>query len=114
MDLHLTLYAYGDEQGVLRVHAMPGETLRWSAWMHEGAITTLAWSPDGHYLASGGTDGRLHIWLAESGDLLRTYKHTTPVRVLSWSPDSLSIVSVADHTSPQLWQPFSCAGPMPA
>jgi WD40 repeat protein len=103
------LCAYGDERGVLRVYRLPAERMLWSAWEHTGAITTLVWSQ--HYLASGGTDGRVHIWLAQSGDLLRTYTHPTPVRVLAWSPDGLSLVSVADHTPPRLWKPFSIARP---
>ena len=35
-------------------------------------ITAIAWSPDGTYIASGASDGSLHIWDAYHALSLRT------------------------------------------
>jgi WD40 repeat protein len=34
---------------------------------HQGRVTSVAWSPDGRRLLSGGDDGSLRVWDAESG-----------------------------------------------
>ncbi|MDE0022359.1 MAG: hypothetical protein OXT69_13405, partial [Candidatus Poribacteria bacterium] len=51
-------------------------------------VYSLAYSPDGSRLASGGVDGTVRIWNAETGDLIRTLEgHTDWVRSVAWSPD---------------------------
>jgi WD40 repeat protein len=35
---------------------------------------TLAWSPDGKYIASGGRDGCLILWDVKKGRSLKTFK----------------------------------------
>lgn len=40
---------------------------------HTGQITDLAWSPNGAYLASSGTDGKVHIWQTKDQTIVTTY-----------------------------------------
>jgi chromosome transmission fidelity protein 4 len=40
---------------------------------HTGQITDLAWSPNGAYLASSGTDGKVHIWQTKDQTIITTY-----------------------------------------
>jgi WD40 repeat protein len=40
---------------------------------HAGWVTAVAYSPDGSTLASGGTDGVIHLWDAKSGKDLRVW-----------------------------------------
>ena len=40
---------------------------------HAGQITDLAWSPNGAYLASSGTDGKVHIWQTKDQTIVTSY-----------------------------------------
>ena len=62
---------------------------------HWGKINSLAFSPDGAQLASGGEDGRVTIWDVKSGKALKTLeKSARPVLSLSFvALQSLSALS---------------------
>src|SRR5262249_54211161 len=63
-------------------------------------LWALAWSPNGRYLASGGTDQVVQVWEAATGRYLLTYRgHAAQARIydsaypyaitaIAWSPDS--------------------------
>jgi chromosome transmission fidelity protein 4 len=40
---------------------------------HTGTITDLAWSPNGAYLATSATDGKVHIWQTKDQKIIATY-----------------------------------------
>jgi WD40 repeat protein len=42
--------------------------------MGQNEVWSVAWSPDGRYIASGGTDCIAHVWNALSGDICYQYK----------------------------------------
>ena len=44
---------------------------------HSGHITDLAWSPNGVYLATSGTDGKVHIWRTKDRTIVATYHPLT-------------------------------------
>jgi eukaryotic-like serine/threonine-protein kinase len=77
-------------------------------------IWTLAWSPDGKYIASSGNDPTVQIWDAKTGHLVSTYRghvdklapgSTVSVIALDWSPDGKYIVSVGDVQNPTGFMP---------
>ena len=65
---------------------------------HNAAVTTVAWSPDGFYLASGSVDKTVQIWQAASGVQRYTFvRHTAPVTALAWDMTSTYIASAGDE-----------------
>ncbi|HEY5316309.1 MAG TPA: WD40 repeat domain-containing protein, partial [Pirellulales bacterium] len=55
---------------------------------HRGGLESMALSPDGKLLATGGSDATIHVWDLASGKLVRILvAEDDPIRSLSWSPD---------------------------
>lgn len=55
-------------------------------------ITALAWSPDGKRIASGASDGSLHLWEARRGVPLRILvdrNEAAPVQTIRWEDGTL-------------------------
>lgn len=67
-------------------------------------VTTLSWSQDGKFLASGAYDGIGRVWSAD-GDLLGIFDyHAGPIFQLQWSPDACFLVSVGVDPGAVLWR----------
>ena len=61
---------------------------------HTKPVQTLAFSQDGHMLASGGMDCAVVIWDTASWDALQTLRgHQSPVSALAFSPDGKIVAS---------------------
>ncbi len=73
---------------------------------HTGAITTLSWSPDGQYVASGSTDKTVQVWRASDGALLYTLSgYDDPVTSITWATDRANVIAssgMSDGTV-QVW-----------
>lgn len=60
------------------------------------AVTSVAFSPDGKWLAAGGTDYTTRIWDVESGaEIQRLAGHSAPVWSLSWSLDGTRLLTAS-------------------
>lgn len=65
---------------------------------HSAAVTNVAWSPDGLYLASGSADKTVQVWQAINGALRYTFVgHAAPVTALAWNMTSTYIASAGDE-----------------
>src|SRR6266536_3324950 len=64
------------------------------AWSGNEVVYSLAWSPDGKHIASGGDKKTIQVWDATTGNLRLTYKgHSSSVNTIAWSPDGQFIAS---------------------
>jgi len=58
------------------------------------SIETIAYSPDGHWLAAGNTDGKVRLFDAWTGRTRKTFEHkSVSVASLSFSPDGRWLAS---------------------
>jgi hypothetical protein len=71
---------------------------------HKGAVTSVAFSPDGTYLLSGGEDGTLKLWETATGREVRTFTgHKAGVTGVAFSPDGSTAVSGSSDSTLRLW-----------
>ncbi len=74
------------------------------AWSGNEVVYSLAWSPDGKHIASGGDKKTIQVWDATTGNLRLTYKgHRRAVNAVAWSPDGNSITSGSSDKTVQVW-----------
>jgi WD40 repeat protein len=68
-------------------------------------LVSFAVSVDGRRIASGGTDGVLHLWDAYTGAALGQplLGHDGPVRAVAFSRDDRRLASVSDDNTLRLW-----------
>ena len=70
---------------------------------HSNSVFSVAYSPDGNYLASGSSDKNVKIWDANSGEILKTlYGHSDLVNSVCWSPDGKYLASGSGDFTAQL------------
>ena len=61
---------------------------------HRSDVYSIAFSPDGNTLASGGQDGTLFLWDAQTGEFRRELEwHRDHVSSIAFSPDGNTLVS---------------------
>jgi WD40 repeat protein len=69
-----------------------------------GQAWAINFSPDGQILASGSQNGNLNLWNVNTGELIRTLKHSEPVIDVAFSPDGQILASGLDQgANIRLW-----------
>ena len=63
------------------------------SWEHEGAVTSVAYSPDGKTILTGSTDGFAQLYDIQTGELIKSWEHGSLVWSVAYSPDGEIILT---------------------
>lgn len=95
-----------------RLAEHPGGTTLLNLNQHTNAVMSVAWSPDGEYIATASLDYTVKVWDARTGELVCTYAgHSAEVFALAWSPDGRYIASGSGDETVQVWNAQDCGAP---
>jgi WD40 repeat protein len=70
---------------------------------HQWAIVSVAFSPDGKYIASGNPLEPIHLWNVESGNVIRRFEHQQAGMQLKFSPDGKTLACGCMDGSARRW-----------
>jgi WD40 repeat protein len=89
---------------VIRIHDFRSGDVVTVLKGHTDAVISLAFSPDGHFLASGSFDKSVLLWDVGSWKQLKVLAgHRDSIFSVAFSPDNKRIVSASDDKTLRLW-----------
>lgn len=93
----------GRDDGTIRTFDRQGREIR-SLPAHAGALLTLAVSPDGLAVASGGQDDCVCVWDVGTGSMRALFRgHEQPVRGVQFGPDGRTLFTASEDGQLKVW-----------
>ncbi len=72
---------------------------------HYAEVTSVAFSPDGNFAATGSSDKTVKLWETSTGKEIRSYLgHTHEVRFLTFNPDGTLLASIDRDYHLKIWE----------
>lgn len=95
--------AVGASSGKMNLYNLPGGALFKSVAAHPSNVMSVAYSPDGTMLASGGSDNKAKIWTANGTLKFTLSGHGDDVTSVKFSPDNTFLVTGALDGKLKIW-----------
>jgi WD40 repeat protein/tetratricopeptide (TPR) repeat protein len=92
--------------GVIAVWDLAEGECQWEITPDAG-VASVAFSPDGEYIASGKTDGMVEIVHAGTGEETLSFYHGGVVGAVWFSPDGKNVLSGGSHGTIKIWDALS-------
>jgi WD40 repeat protein len=70
---------------------------------HTDAINSVAFSPDGLLIVSGGDDRAIKIWDANNGRIMMSFDNDHRITRVAFAPDNIRIISCDDYQTIRIW-----------
>jgi serine/threonine-protein kinase len=70
---------------------------------HTGEVTSVAWAPNGLFLASGSVDNSVRLWDIEQGQSRVFSGHSSEILSVAWTPNSSFLASGGKDTTVRIW-----------
>lgn len=70
---------------------------------HTRNVQSVAWSADGQYLASAGSDSTVQIWDIKSQNQIQSWSTADTVWEVSWSPDGAFLAAAINDGTVNVW-----------
>jgi WD40 repeat protein len=72
---------------------------------HDAGVHTIAWSPNGRHIASGGVDQTVQVWDTVTGERHHTWKgNFSEVCAVVWSPDGKRLAAAYADGPVRVWE----------
>ncbi len=98
-----TFFVTGATDGKIRVFETYTGKIHWEQ-THGGEINSVAISPDGNWVASGGENRIINVWHRETGQLKQTLiGHKNEVMRVRFTPDAKFVASASQDFSGRVW-----------
>lgn len=97
--------AIGHDDGTVQL-LTEDEATAWTAPVHQGAVTALAFAPDASVVACGGEDRRIHVLDCRTGAIVASLQgHRREIGGLAFSPDGRRLASSSGRLQMESTQP---------
>jgi len=94
-----TLLATASFDTTVRIWDIEADSCLQCLSKHSFPVYSVAFSPNGHFIASGSYDQQLFVWRVEDGKLVRTFKGKGGIFEVGWNADGDKIAACySNHT----------------